>query len=196
MEIIEIMEKVGFIVLGLMLGFIIYIIKRYIEDRGAHEALDKQKKLLDIHKQMNEQELDTVLLKDFENILLGKSKVITAKVIELQQEAQSHFESSDTPEFSTQADMNQYAMQSCESAEIRMQEVIDDIDSRIEDYERQALIMNSQEEWARYSKSQAESAASICTGGTIYPVLYYGELKSLVNERTARLQAELGWHND
>jgi uncharacterized protein YecT (DUF1311 family) len=90
----------------------------------------------------------------------------------------------------TQAELNSRALQSLEKAKEKMQEALAGIDSRVGDFESQSL-MNSQIEWERYSVSQAEAAAASYRDGSIYRLIYFSELESLTNERTARLQAEL-----
>lgn len=51
-------EKLGFVLLGALTTGICYLIKRKIESKPELEILDKQQKVLDIHKKMSEQGLD------------------------------------------------------------------------------------------------------------------------------------------
>jgi hypothetical protein len=52
-EAILMIEKIGLILLGVLISGVGYLIKRKIESKPQIESLDKHKKLLDIHKQMN-----------------------------------------------------------------------------------------------------------------------------------------------
>jgi uncharacterized protein YecT (DUF1311 family) len=185
----EIIEKIGLVILGVIVSAIGYLIKRRIESKPQIEEIDKHKKLLDIHKQMNEQGVEIAELKQLEAMITGKAAAITSNAIILQAESTPLIENIDTEDF-TQSELNVRARQSLDKAREKMQQAIAGIDSRVGDIESQAL-MNSQHEWERYSTSQAEAAASSFRGGSIYPLIIISELESLTNERTARLQAEL-----
>ena len=79
-------EKVLFVLLGVLLSGLGFLIKRRVEGKPKQEALDIQKKVLEIHKQMNEQGLDIDSLKTFENNLIGKNAAIQRHSTELQAE--------------------------------------------------------------------------------------------------------------
>ena len=185
----DIIEKIGFVVLGGVIAFVIYLIKRTIEDKPTDEALDRQIKVLDIHKQMNDQGIGVEELKNLESILSGKSNSIKQHTQELSEQFEPLVQEDDTG-FLTQADLNQRANESLIKAQEKLQEVIAGIDARVGDSESQSLL-SGQSAWKNYSAQQAEAAASSYEGGSIYPLIYISELESLTNERTARLQAEL-----
>lgn len=182
-------EKIGLILLGVIISGIGYLIKRRIESKPQIESLDKHKKLLDIHKQMNEQGIDIEGLRELEAKLTGKAAAIHSKAMILQSESAPLIGENPSEDL-TQRELNSRAAQSLEKAKLKMQEALAGIDSRVGDFESQSL-MNSQTEWERYSVSQAEAAAASYRDGSIYPLIYFSELESLTNERTARLQAEL-----
>jgi uncharacterized protein YecT (DUF1311 family) len=184
------MEKAGFIILGAVLSGIAYLIKRWIEGKPQVETLDKHKKILDIHKQMNDQGLDVAGLKNLEAILTGKANAIKAHSKELSDQSEPLVQNSDTGGDLTQHELNKRASENLEKAKQKLQEVIAGINSRVGDRESQAL-MNSQRAWENYSVDQAEAAASSYEGGSIYNLIYLSELESLTIERAARLQAEL-----
>ena len=182
-------EKIGLVLLGVIISAVGYFIKRKIENKPQIEALDKHKRLLDIHKQMNEQGIDLDGLKALEEKLIGKVAAIQSKTIILQSESVPLIKENESEDL-TQMELNERASINLEKAKEKMQEAIAGIDSRVGDYESQSL-MRSQIEWESYSVSQAEAAAASYREGSIYPLIYYSELESLTNERTARLQAEL-----
>ena len=185
----DMIENIGFILLGMILSSIGYLIKRKIENRPQIEILDKHKRILDIHKQMSDQGIDLEGLKNLEARLSGKAKAIQSHSVILQSESVSLLKE-DEPENLTQMELNERAGKRFEIAKEKLQEVIAAIDSRVGDFESQSL-MRSQRNWENYSVSQAQAAAASYEGGSIYNLIYLSELESLTNERTARLQAEL-----
>ncbi|TCS34302.1 uncharacterized protein DUF1311 [Reinekea marinisedimentorum] len=182
-------EKIGFVILGALLSWLFYFIKRRVENKPDLEKLDKHKKLLDIHKQMNDQDISIDGLAELELLLTGKAKAINQKNIALQAESAPLLEAGEIENLN-QIELNERASRRVEQAKERMQKAIAGIDSRVGDFESQSL-MSSQTEWESYSISQAEAAAASYREATIYPLIYLNELESLINERTARLQAEL-----
>jgi uncharacterized protein YecT (DUF1311 family) len=185
----DILEKIGFVLLGALVSGFAYLIKRKIESKPQIEALDKHKKILDIHKQMNDQGIDIEGLRILEAKLVGKSEAIRNNTIILQKESVPLIYENEAEDLN-QAELNERAGENFERAKDRMQKVIAAIDSRVDDSRSQSL-MNSQMEWESYSVSQAQAVASSYDGGSIYNLIYLSELESLTNERTARLQAEL-----
>lgn len=183
-----VLEKLGWIVLGGILPIIAYFAKRWIEGKPQNETLDKHKKLLDIHKQMNEQGLDIGGLRELENHLLGKSDAIKRHTSDLTEKREALIAPQE--EDLTQLELNQRASERFEIAKQKLQEVYAGIDARVGDRESQAL-MNSQNAWEGYSVDQAVAAASSYDGGSMWSLVYFSELESLTIERTARLQAEL-----
>lgn len=184
----ELYEKVGLVILGVLLSGIGYLAKRWIESKPQNETLDKHKKLLDIHKQMSEQGLDVDGLRELETQLLGKSDAIRKHTSELTERREPLIAPQE--EDLTQRELNQRASERFEIAKQKLQDVYAGIDARVGDRESQAL-MNSQKAWEGYSVDQAMAAASAYDGGSMWSLVYFSELESLTIERTARLQAEL-----
>lgn len=185
----DIMEKIGLVILGVVLSGIAYLIKRWIEGKPQVETLEKHKKILDIHKQMNEQGLDIDGLKKLEALLTGKANAIKQHSKELADQTEPLVKITDTENL-TQLDLNTRASEKFEKSKMKLQVAIAGIDARVGDRESQAL-MNSQKAWESYSVDQALAVASFYEGGSIYNLIYFSELESLTIERTARLQAEL-----
>jgi uncharacterized protein YecT (DUF1311 family) len=183
------MGNIGLVILGAVLSGVAYLIKRWIEGKPETETLDKHKRILDIHKQMNEQGLDVDGLKRLEDVLTGKANAIKQHSKELSDQSEPLVRNVET-ETLTQLELNKRASEKLEKAKKKLQEVIAGIDSRVSDRESQAL-MNSQRAWESYSVDQAQAAAASYEGGSIYNLIYLSELESLTIERTARLQAEL-----
>ena len=51
----DILGKIGLVMLGAAISVVGYFAKRWVEGKPHNETLDKHKKLLDIHKQIHEQ---------------------------------------------------------------------------------------------------------------------------------------------
>ena len=184
----DIIEKIGLVALGAIISTIVYLIKRKIENKPQMESLEKHKKVLDIHKQMNDQGLGVEELKSLEIILTGKEEAIQSNTTILQKESKSIFNKNE-PGILTQMQLNARAEENYEKAQENLQNVIGDIDARVNDARSQSLL-SGQHEWQKYSISQAKAAAALYEGGSMYSLIYLSELESLTNERTARLQAE------
>ena len=132
-------EKVLFVLLGVLLSGLGFLIKRRVEGKPKQEALDIQKKVLEIHKQMNEQGLDIDSLKTFENNLIGKNAAIQRHSTELQAETTPLIDESENRNLS-QIELTQRASDKLEKAKRLMQEAIAGIDARVGDEESQALM--------------------------------------------------------
>jgi uncharacterized protein YecT (DUF1311 family) len=184
----EILEKLGWLILGGLVPAVAYFAKRWIEGKPQNETLDKHKKLLEIHKQMHEQGLDVDGLRGLESQLLGKADAIKKHTLELTEKREPLIAAQE--EDVTQLELNQRASERFEIAKQKLQEVYAGIDSRVGDRESQAL-MNSQKAWEGYSVDQAMAVASSYDGGSMWSLVYFSELESLTIERMARLQAEL-----
>lgn len=183
------LEKIGFTVLGIILSVSVYFLKRWIESKPEIEALDKQKKLLDINKQLNEQGLTVEDLRKLESILVGKAESIIKHTQDIEKDTQSLTEK-DEGEFLSQAELNMRADGNLKIAKAKLEQVINELSFKIDDVEREKL-MQSQRAWENYSIEQSEAASISYRGGSIYPLIYLSELESLTVERAARLQAEL-----
>lgn len=175
--------------LGALISGAAYLIKRKLESKPELEMLDKHHKVLDIHKKMNEQSLDIAGLNAFATLLTEKSSSVQSHVQELNSESISCLVASDNQHL-TQMEMNQLASESYIRSIEKLNQVYIDLTSKL-DNEQGVLYENSQSKWQEYSESHARSVASNYKGGSIYPLIYYSELETLVHERTARLQSEL-----
>ncbi|WP_250155539.1 lysozyme inhibitor LprI family protein [Vibrio alginolyticus] len=166
-----------------------YLIKRKIESKPELEILDKHQKVLDIHKKMSEQGLDISGLNQFSSMLTEKSSAVQSHVLDLNTKSVSHMQTSST-EHITQTEMNQMASDSYNRSLVKMNEVYAQLMSKL-DSDRTEAYGSAQVKWNEYIEAHARSVADMYKGGSIYPLIYYSELETLVFERTARLQSEL-----
>ncbi|TOI28873.1 hypothetical protein CGI63_22500 [Vibrio parahaemolyticus] len=185
----EMIEKLGFVLLGSLMTGIGYLIKRKIESKPELEILDKHQKVLDIHRKMSEQGLDISGLNQFASMLTEKSSAVQSHVLDLNTKSVSHMQTSST-EHITQTEMNQMASDSYNRSLVKMNEVYAQLMSKL-DSDRTEAYGSAQVKWNEYIEAHARSVADMYKGGSIYPLIYYSELETLVFERTARLQSEL-----
>jgi len=184
-----VLEKIALVILGVLLSGIGYWIKRFVERKGDAETLERHKKLLEINKQMTEQQVTVEDLKRLESALTGKTEAIAAYSRTIESEATPLLEvNHDEP--ITQAEMNTVASNNFESAKQQMTAVLSELLSLL-DGEEKAALSESQRAWESYCLEQAEAAAISYHGGSIYPVIFFSEMESLTVERAARLQVEL-----
>ena len=87
----------------------------------------------------------------------------------------------------TQADMNQQSARDLAVLDGKIEAVLEELSSLVED-DRRELLYAGQAAWLEFRRRQAEYAASIYRGGTIYPVIYGGAERSLGEERLESLK--------
>ncbi len=183
------LEKIALVIVGVLLSGLGYWIKRFVERKADTETLERHKKLLEINKQMTEQQVTVEDLKRLESALTGKAEAIAAYSKTIESEATPLLElKRDEP--ITQAEMNMVASNNFETAKQQMTSVLNELLSHL-DGEEKAALSESQRAWENYCFEQAEAAAISYQGGSIYPVIFFSEMESLAVERAARLQVEL-----
>lgn len=183
------LEKVVLIIVGVLISGVGYMIKRVIEKKPGSELLEKHKKLLEINKQMTEQQVTVDDLKKLEAALTGKSEAIAIHTKSIEKDATPLLEVNGTATL-TQSEMNVVASSNFEMAKDRMNSILYEIVSELDGEEKKALL-EAQRAWESYCLEQAEAAAISYQGGTIYPVIFFSEMESITVERAARLQVEL-----
>lgn len=183
------LEKVVLIIVGVLISGVGYLIKRAIEKKPESELLEKHKKLLEINKQMTEQQVTVEDLRKLEVALTGKSEAIAIYTKSIEEEVTPLLEVKDSATM-TQSEMNMVASSNFEAAKNRMNSILDVIVSELDGTEKSALL-EAQRAWESYCLEQAEAAAISYQGGTIYPVIFFSEMESITVERAARLQVEL-----
>lgn len=183
------LEKITFLVLGAVLGALGYMLRRRFERKPTIEALDIQAKVLSISKEMRAQGLTPQDLSNLEKELTEKPRAIQRHTEELEQATRPVLEKP-KGEFLTQFEMNARASDNLETAKIRMEHVLNELEPLLDQAELAAL-QKAHTAWESYSVEQAEAAAVSYRGGTIFPLIFLSELERLTVDRTARLQADL-----
>ena len=183
------LEQIGLVALGAAISAVGYFLKRMIEGKSRADVLEKQKRLLEINREMTQQGLAPEDMMTLERVLLGKAKTIATNIETIEGRARPLTEKKGG-EFLSQAELNMRADANLKLAKAKMEQVLTELSFKLEDPEREALT-TSQKAWEAYSHSHAGAESSIYRGGTIYPLIFLSELESLTVERAARLQARL-----
>jgi uncharacterized protein YecT (DUF1311 family) len=185
---VDLHEKVGLVLLGAAISACGYFLKRILEGRSQTDLLDRQRKLLEVNREMAQQGLSPEDMRKLEQILLGKAAI--AKNIAAIEGQAKPLIAKQTGEFLSQAELNMRADANLKIAMARMEQVMTELSFKLEGVDLDAL-NKSQKAWEVYSRSQAEAESSVYQGGTIYPLIFLSELESLTVERAARLRARL-----
>lgn len=184
-----VLEKTTYLILGALLGALGYMLKRRFERRPTIEALDIQAKALSIVKEMRAQGLTPQDLSNLEKELTEKPRAVQRHAVELEHATRPVLEKHNG-EFLTRAEMNARVSDNLETAKIKMEHVLNELEPLLDHTELGAL-QKAHTAWESYSVEQAEAAAVSYRGGSIYPLIFLAELESLTVDRTARLQADL-----
>lgn len=138
---------------------------------------------------MSDQGLDMVELNTFSAMLTEKSNAVRNHVLDLNTKSVSHINVSREGHL-TQTEMNQLASDSYNRSLNKMNDVYSQLMSKL-DSDCTTAYGCAQSKWSEYIEAHARSVADTYKDGSIYPLIYYSELETLVFERTARLQSEL-----
>lgn len=185
----NILEKIGFGVLGAVVAGVGYLLKRWIERRPVFDEIEKQHKLLSLSKEMREQRVSLADLKKLEEAILNKSKVIGQYVTSIKKEIEVELQLNNK-EFITQVEMNERACHEFNRADDKLKSIIRSLESHLDKTEIESL-RKSQDSWEIFRKKQAEFTEVQYKGGSIQPLIYYSELERLTIERAASLQSEI-----
>ena len=90
----------------------------------------------------------------------------------------------------TQQDMNVCMQQSYEAMDRQLQQVYQQLYSRL-DAAGQKQLAASQEEWKRYRQAQSELESKPHKGGSVYPTVYYRCMQRLTGDRIQQLQHQM-----
>jgi uncharacterized protein YecT (DUF1311 family) len=162
---------------GVITSSIGYLIKRKMEKSSILADLEIQLKLLEINKQMKEQNVsDEELRKMRERISGGKS--ISSQIKEFAE---------GPPEFMTQADMYDYAQKEYHILEKDLDTTVKILSSDRDEAWKKEL-HQSQLAWLEYRNKQAQLASDQYKGGSIAPFIYITETNTMTRSRIAELR--------
>ena len=87
----------------------------------------------------------------------------------------------------TQADMNQQSAEDLAALDGKIEAVLEELSSLM-DGDRKTLLRAGQIAWMEFLRRQAEYEASLCQGGTMYPLVFGIAAQSLAKERLGNLE--------
>lgn len=91
--------------------------------------------------------------------------------------------------YQTQLELNEDAADRAEVARVQMNRILRQIEiAEFITDEQKAVLPVAQAAWEEYAKRQAEFAAEAYHRGSMRPMVYHGEVETLVTTRTAELQ--------
>jgi len=162
-----------------------YLIKRKIERRPQIEELEYQERLLKLKDSLSKNEGITTEVKHLTQQAFSNPHSRQRGTIRFHKDLEERLEKA-----STQADMNEVAMEAAR----RARESLDDFEERIVDAlgsERKGPFRDASKAWRVYAEQQANFVASEYHGGSIVPLIAYTEMYHLAEQRYEQL--ELIW---
>jgi uncharacterized protein YecT (DUF1311 family) len=165
---------------GVLVTSLGYLFKRRLEKSSVIEDLDIQLKLLEINKQMKEQNVTPEQLERMRN-RLPSAKPSTTGIVEFAEQA---------PEFKTQLEMNEFAEKEFRTLQLELEITVKALSSqKTEAWKKQ--FQESQVVWLEYRNRQAQLAADQFKGGTIAPFIYITEVSNITKNRITELRLML-----
>lgn len=82
----NVLEKIGFVLLGGLITGLGYLLKRRIERKPVFDTIEKHQKLLSLNKELSKQKVSLTDLKKLEDALLIKSKATESYVAQMSEE--------------------------------------------------------------------------------------------------------------
>jgi uncharacterized protein YecT (DUF1311 family) len=172
-----------------------YILKRWIEGRGAKEKVQEVADLVRLHKEMRGENVSLEAVQKLKDEITNRNRTRSRDEAEVLERIEAAARNSD-PTFEignvlqTQAEMNQYAFHLADLAERELKYLEVALEGRLDDAEGEAF-KKLQKAWRKYAEAQAEFVAAPSIGGSIYPLERSSELRALIIERAAKLKDEI-----
>ena len=181
---LPILKDIALFMAGIIVAAIAYFAKRLIERKPEHENLSIKERILQISKQMKEQNLSPEQLRDLEDALRRKarSRKVAGEADRVIVEMFHGFSEKPT----TQFELNQTSFQDFEKTELELKHAIERLSSIIDPPDAERLNI-AQEVWREFRDKQARFAAGFYEGGTIQPLIYNVELHAVTEARLKEL---------
>jgi uncharacterized protein YecT (DUF1311 family) len=174
------MKELILFLAGVLVSSIGYLLKRKFEKSSILEDLEIQLKLLEVNKQMKEQNVTSEELQKMRD-RISSGKPPSLGIVEFAEEP---------PEPRTQTEMNEYA-----DKEFRILEQELDITIKALSSSRSVTwkkeFDKSQQVWLEYRNSQAQLACNEYKGGSIAPFIYITEASNITKNRITELRLML-----
>ena len=180
-----ILKDVAFFAAGLAVALIAYFAKRWIERKPEHENLEIKERVLQISKQMKEQNLSTEQVRELEDAL--RRKVQSRKASEETNRVVVEVFQGFSEKPTTQFELNQISFQDFEKNDLELKHVLERLGSIIDPPDAERLKI-AQDAWREFRDKQARFAAGFYEGGTIKPLIYNVELHAVTEARLKELR--------
>ena len=175
-----------------------YLLRRRIEKTGESEELDKLHRTADLHKKLQDQQINIDDLKAFRGRLAEQEVRVAANTAQYFLDRAERLASTPNEyEFAdaraepradgTQMEMDGYAVQQFALSETQLQELIDAMRADMDDQTRMAFDA-SQAAWTAWRDWEAQLEARVWEGGSIRPLMVASKQESLTRARIADLQ--------
>jgi uncharacterized protein YecT (DUF1311 family) len=179
-----ILKDIGLFSAGLVVAPIAYFAKRWIERKPEHENLEIKERVLQISKQMKEQNLSPEQLKELEDTLRRKarSQKTVGEADRMVVEVLQGFSEKPT----TQFELDQTSFQDFEKTDLELKHLLERLGSIVDPPDAERLDI-AQKAWREFRDKQARFAAGFHEGGTIQPLIYNVELHAVTKARLKEL---------
>lgn len=169
-----------------------YFAMRKIERKNSSEIIDRQTKLLALHKTLKAEGVSVGDLEKLEQDLNNKRRDIHK--IEDQVAADVHrARLFDGPlPGQSQSEMNYLAAADLQIADAMLDKALAEAEMHCQPDEVPKLQL-AQSAWKTFANAEAAYRSLFCKGGTMYPTVFSSELERLTVSRIAELKAHVEW---
>lgn len=167
-------------------GALGYFGRRWIEQQGKDQSLNRTKQMLEINKQLKDQNLSPEDLTKLEAVILGRAKRSSNAINITLTPLEVEFVSRESVHSLTQSEMNELAARKLDDAYSDLESFLIKLKEVVEP-DRFSQFIDSQVLWEESCGKSAKFVASKYKGGSIFPYIYLVERERLVRERIAQV---------
>jgi uncharacterized protein YecT (DUF1311 family) len=183
------MKEIVLIAVGALLPAIGSLLMRWLRKDRITEEIARKTKMLELRERMQSQGVTFDQLHELEASLMERQKakrdIEDALIGELQEA-----DADDPTGNMSQAEMNQYAEARAREMDAKLDGLLVKLQTYMGDDE-QSRLEAAQKAWLAYRDAQVELSSANFDGGTMQPLVQFGEQLSLTIERIATVQGEL-----
>jgi len=176
-----IVQNLLFLGVGAVVSAVAFLLKRRIQGTAIDEDLERQHRVLQIHRELSQQKLGRNDVERFLSFLRRRQRHLDS--LPLQQSLVTPLPTAD----GSQAELNDMALQNCREAVADLDRAIDSL-RQSTGSERQSELTQMQKHWQVFRDRQAEFVASRYRGGSIVPLIFATEQEILTRERVLQIR--------
>ena len=180
-------EKLLFVLLGVILSAAGFLAKRYLQGAHANETLDRKQKVLTIHDTLVKLGLGAADLGAIERNLLGSTDDSTPKTTDSRSGASDELLDA-LVNAKTQAEMNQISGERARRADFELEQALQRLRGKTITAVR-PLVDIVQKAWFEYRRQQVEVVGHQYEGGSIQPFIRNSEYESLTRRRVTEVES-------